>query len=436
MRKKDLKWICLPALLMTAAAVLIFLPRNVKDPDDKTVLTISGGEENALVLSEQDSGDILSASVLGKRVQTSDKEKTEIEAEMAEIGKLCRVYYLQTEKIPSEYFGQEKIGQTDIDAMEDILRSAGYCVENSDEAYPAYLENTENLTRFWNDVTKENDAKTAVWSISPDGSVHGRVFQYADGKGYCVYASCEWDDAGFLHLVYLEKKEILFWNMTETGFIYQDIYFDRHWNAANRLRLQPVDRGLYEWTEKYIAPVGYYNVNLFLLDWDSSDFGNVCFNDLFAGMYRLEYGDYFYAQNYPHSDVPFSHSMIPADLFETVVFEHFDISPEEFRKRALYDAENDAYPWQDLDCGNILYYPEVIPEVTQVTENDDGTVTLLVNVLCPDKHTDHLFEHEVTMRINPDGSFQYLSNRIVYRSENELPSPQARIEVQRFPIED
>ena len=46
------------------------------------------------------------------------------------------------------------------------------------------------------------------------------------------------------------------------------------------------------------------------------------------------------------------------------------------------------------------------------------------------------FKHEDTMDIEPDGSFHYLSNRIVYRSENQLPSPQARIEVQRFDVEE
>jgi len=51
-------------------------------------------------------------------------------------------------------------------------------------------------------------------------------------------------------------------------------------------------------------------------------------------------------------------------------------------------------------------------------------------------NTDHLFKHEVTMNIETDSSFQYPSNRIVYRSENQLPSPQARIEVQRFGVDD
>ena len=96
---------------------------------------------------------------------------------------------------------------------------------------------------------------------------------------------------------------------------------------------------------------------------------------------RMERGDCFSARDYSSSDKPFSHIMIPADLFESVIYKHFDISLDEFRERAYYDAENDAYPLQNLNCLNIPYYPELIPEVTKVTENADGTVTLLVNVL-------------------------------------------------------
>ena len=436
MKKKDIIWAFASIVLLSAVVLLIFLPRNTKDSGDILSPNNTDRSKDIPEFSKQDSSDILAESVLGKRVQITDEEKAGIEADMQEISKLCRADYLQAEKIPSEYSGQVIIGQEDIDAMEAALSSAGYCVENSDAVNPRYLENAENLNRFWDDVAREKDAEATVWGISPSGSVFCRVFQFADGKGYCLHASDEWDDAGLLQLTYLEKKEILYWDMTSSGFIYQDIRLDRHWTAANLLRLHPVDHDLYKWTEKYIAPIGYQNVNLFLLNWDSSDFGNVCFNDLLGQMYRMEHGDYLYARDYPYSEEPYYHSIIPADLFESVIYKHFNISIDEFRKRALYDAENDTYPWQDVNGGNVLYYPELIPEVTNVTENADGTVTLHVNVICTDKHTDHLFEHEVTMNIETDGSFQYLSNRIVYRSENQLPSPQARIEVQRFDVED
>ena len=436
MKKKDYIWIIASIILLLAAALLIFPPHNTKDSDDIPAPNTTESSEEMQVFPKQDSGDVLAESGLGKKIQTTEEEKAGIEADMQEISKLCRADYLHAEKIPSEYDGQDNIRQEDIDAMEAALSSAGYCVENSDAVYPDYLENTEKLNRFWDDVSKEQDAAAAFWSIMPSGSVSCCVFQFAVGKGYCIHASGEWTDAGLLRLAYLEKKEILYWDMTSSGFIYQDIYPDRHWTAANLLRLQPVDHDLYAWTEKYIAPIGYHNVNLFLLDWDSSDFGNVCLNDLLSQMYRMEHGDYLYARDFPYSNEPFYHRIIPADLFESVIYTHFNISLDEFRERALYDAEIDAYPWQDVNGGNVLYYPELIPEVTKVTENADGTVTLHVNVICTDKHTDHLFEHEVTMNIETDGSFQYLSNRIVYRSENELPSPQARMEVQRFDVED
>ena len=255
MKKKDFIWIFASIVLSAAVALLIFLPRNTKDPDDIPAPNTTESSEEMPVFSKQDSGEILAESVLGKNDQTTGEETAGIEADMQEIGKLCRADYLQAEKIPSECFGQEDIRQEDIDAMEATLRSAGYCVENSDAVYPDYLENSEKLNQFWDDVSKEQDAEATVWSIASTGSVCCRVFQFSDGKGYCIHATGEWDDAGLLRPAYLEKKEILYWDMTSSGFIYQDIHLDRHWTAANLLRLQPVDHDLYEWTEKYIAPI-------------------------------------------------------------------------------------------------------------------------------------------------------------------------------------
>ena len=244
MKKKDFIWIFASIVLLSAVALLIVLPRNAKNSDDILAPNTIDSSEEIPAFSKQDSGDIPAERVLGKEIQITDGEKAGIEADMQEISKLCRADYLQADKIPSEYYGQENIGQEDIDAMEAALSSAGYCVENSDAVYPDYLENAENLNRFWDDVAKGKDAETTVWGILSSGSVTCRVFQFADGKGYCIHASGKWDDAGLLQLAYLEKKEILYWDMTSSGFIYQDIRLDRHWTAANLLRPQSVDHDL------------------------------------------------------------------------------------------------------------------------------------------------------------------------------------------------
>ena len=62
-------------------------------------------------------------------------------------------------------------------------------------------------------------------------------------------------------------------------FYYQDIPTTTGWDAAKLLRLKPVDKELYDLNLKYIFPVGYHNANLFLCDWDTSDYGDLCFND-------------------------------------------------------------------------------------------------------------------------------------------------------------
>lgn len=220
------------------------------------------------------------------------------------------------------------------------------------------------------------------------------------------------------------------------NFIYQDEYLDRHWDAAHLLRLHSVDRTLYDLTLKYILPIGYHNVNLFLVGWETGDYGKLCFNDLLEFLYRIKFNDFLYAKDYPLYTTSYSYSAIPAKLFEDTILPFFDISIDELRERALYDAENDIYPWQDISCGNVLYYPSLVPEVTEYKEVDEHTIKLIVNVACPDYQTDKLFVHEVIIRFLDDGSYHYIGNQIIYQSDIALPSPQPRIPVQRFSLDD
>ena len=70
----------------------------------------------------------------------------------------------------------------------------------------------------------------------------------------------------------------------------------------------------------------------------------------------------------------------------------------EYRPRGFYETE---YP-------NLPY-----PEVISGTENGDGTLTLLVNAVYPSAETSRAFTHELTIRPDAQGGFQYLSNRVL-----------------------
>ena len=70
-------------------------------------------------------------------------------------------------------------------------------------------------------------------------------------------------------------------------------------------------------------------------------------------------------------------------------------------------------------------------EVIKYQDNNDGTITLTVNARCNDFKTPCLFTHEVTIRIINDSEYHYLSNKITYKSEHELPPNRPRLPPQR-----
>lgn len=368
----------------------------------------------------------------------TDEEKAVFINACSEAAQLYEEIYRSSEIIVSQNFGVEDyLAQKDIDKIEDVFIDTGYPIINTNSLYPEYLENSDGLYSFWADVTANKNAETAFWGVSSTGGLYLRWFQYFDGKAYAISASSKWNEKCQLELAYIEKREIYNWDMTfNQDFYYQDLALDWHWTASKLVRLHPVDEKLYDLCREYIAPIGYHNVNLFLLDWDSENYGNLCFNDVLSSLYKIYTGNSFTYENYEFLTTPFSYYEIPADTFEEVILNYFDISLEQLRSKALYDPVNDAYPWQLVTCSNVLYFPSVIPDVIDCVEMEDGTLKLTVNVMCLDYHTDRLFVHEVSLKPLPDGSgYQYAGNKIVYTGDVALPSPQTRIPTQRFTYE-
>lgn len=69
-----------------------------------------------------------------------------------------------------------------------------------------------------------------------------------------------------------------------------------------------------------------------------------------------------------------------------------------------------------------------MPEVTDIKENDDETVTLTVEAVCDMVICDDaVITHELTVRFAEDGSFQYLGNKILNDGIMQIPDYQYRI---------
>ena len=69
-----------------------------------------------------------------------------------------------------------------------------------------------------------------------------------------------------------------------------------------------------------------------------------------------------------------------------------------------------------------------LPEVVNIKENEDGTITLTVEAVCDMVICDDaVITHELIVKFADDGSFQYLGNEILNNGIEEIPAYQYRI---------
>ena len=66
-------------------------------------------------------------------------------------------------------------------------------------------------------------------------------------------------------------------------------------------------------------------------------------------------------------------------------------------------------------------YPDIpYPEVVSYAEDQDGTVTLLINAVYPDRNTAAAFSHRTVIRPLSEGCFQYVSNQMISPEEYDI----------------
>lgn len=177
-------------------------------------------------------------------------------------------------------------------------------------------------------------------------------------------------------------------------------------------RVAPLAAQCREWTRRYLLPVGYGKNNMFLTDWNETDYGTLDFYDLF---------DKFYPEMF-QQPVPYTASEnaavgavyhIPAKEFENVISLHFTVDSETLRDKTDYLEAANAYEYRPRGFYEVEYPNLPYPEVISGTEHEDGTLTLLVNAVYPGMETSRAFTHELIIRPDAQAGFQYVSNRVL-----------------------
>lgn len=317
----------------------------------------------------------------------------------------------------------------DGDTQEAFLIAAGYPAIDTDAVYPEYLANPEGLRAF---AEGERDS-VGIFRLLETGGLRYLCFQRQGEEAWFFTADLAWNEGGQLALRETAFQPVYDLELADWDIFYYRLYpaGDPHYIDYTQLRLTPPDRERYDLTRKYILPVGYQMVNLFLVDWQEGDWGELSFPDLLEALYTMETGQTLSWEDLPQKGEPVRR-MIPAALFEGTILPYFAITQEDLRALCQYDAELDAYPWRPVHGDDLTAwkYPMCEPEVVSVQENGDGTLTLTVQVYSPELKTDRLFCHELTVRPEGEG-FRYVGNRITFVSQRGLPPSMSRFDLDR-----
>ena len=188
------------------------------------------------------------------------------------------------------------------------------------------------------------------------------------------------------------------------------------------IRVLPMVEEHRQLSKKCVEALGYKGNNLLCSNWSLDNIGQLDFNGLFEHLYRMKYGVKFDYTKYPNG--------IPMEEFEDIIVQYLPVTREQLRQWACFDEEKNAYDWVQLGCSNYTpsFFGTSVPEVTDVRENEDGTITLTVDAVCDMVICDEaVITHELTIRFAEDGTFQYLGNEILDNGIENIPEYQYRV---------
>ena len=242
-------------------------------------------------------------------------------------------------------------------------------------------------------------------------TVARNIYQYEDSdmqlEDSAVYTASDWK--------YTAEGYIMF-----SGSWYSEAYYlfalsDMQEKVA--LRVLPLDEKCRALNEAYMMPIGYVKNNMFLVDWSEDDFSTLDFYDLFDIFYHQIYG----------KEVPYEPSdnlgvgtvyQIPKVEFEHIMMAYLNIDSETLQQKTLYHTDTKTYEYRPRGFYEAEYPEHPYPEVVDYTENADGTITLLVNVVFPYEGLSKVFSHEVVVRPLENDGVQYVSNHVIPSEDN------------------
>ena len=312
-----------------------------------------------------------------------------------------------------------------IEQMVEKLKATG-CPVTVTEIY-SNMENHKKLEEFLNASLAGSSGSVIIYEVHSDGGIGRYKYSY-DGKDmYVLSAKAAWSDDKpvITYISYTRMKE---WRFTDKGYFCYELCVPEYPEVTEivdgscMVRVKPITEENREMSEKCVLGLAYQGNNLLYSDWDADHMEHLDYNGMYEYLYAMKYQVQFPSEDYPDG--------IPKGEFERLIMEYLPVTAEEIQSYAVFDEEKQTYAWVRLGCFNYApaYFGTSFPEVTDIRENEDGTVTLTVDAVCSMILCDDaVITHELTVRFSEDGGFQYLGNKILDDGISNIPEYQYRI---------
>jgi len=389
----------------------------------------NGRERTEIVSDSEAKEDITEESTETDRIAkgydllVSDSERKEAEDDCKEKMELIAELYKNADK---GYASNVIIADEIIDQMVEKLKSIGCSVTVT--ALYSDMENYKELEDFLNASIAGRSGSAVCYEIHSDGGV-GRYKYIYDGKDmYILSAKAAWSDDDKPVITYISYTRIKEWKFTDKGWFCYELCVPEYPEVTEivdgscMVRVKPITEKNREMSEKCVLGLAYQGNNLLCSDWDIDRMESLDYNGLYEYLYAMKYQEQFPSENYPDG--------IPKDEFESLIMEYLPVTAEEIESYAVFDEEKQTYMWERLGCFNYAptYFGTYFPEVTDIRENKDGTLTLTVDAVCSMILCDDaVITHELTVKFAEDGSFRYLGNKILDDGLSNIPEYQYRI---------
>ena len=318
----------------------------------------------------------------------------------------------------------EAVETNTLSSLETLRRIVARLGENGyvavDSENQVDMAGAEQVIEFCKAVDEKKSAMLTIIVIKDFGF---RKFDLKteDGNVNIVRGYYQYDQDGCFQNRSTVSYPADIWQYTEEGYLlFEGSYFsDENYVLTlsdtpehTALRVLPLDEKCRELNRKYILPVGYEQNNIFLTDWNEEDIGELDFYDIFDNFYPILHG-----QSVPYvADESLAVGavyQIPEEIFENVIMTHFNVNKEALRRETTYNPEKAAYEYRPRGFYEVEYPDIPYPEVVSYTENQDGTITLIVNAVYPNGNTSMAYSHKTVIRPLDGNCFQYVSNQMI-----------------------